>query len=273
MQGLSKQQALQNLRASIEMIEKRPPLEEASPFNADSGSFLAAPSGVLHEIFADEPRDAAAPLGFALAQSRQLLSKERPAIIVLQLSTDAQELGVPYGLGLVSFGLDPDAIVLARMDDPTDLLWAMEEAIACRAVAAVIADIAAPIKALDFTASRRFSLRAAASGCSAFLIRYARDREASAARFRWRLSPMLSQPPPFDGRAPGHPRWQVTLEKGSFGGRRLNTAPEGEIFLVDWTERGFERVTGDDRSRSARRSTPISGPLPAALGDRLSEAS
>lgn len=273
MQGLSKQQALENLRARIETIEKRPPLTEASSFESDSSSFLATPSGVLHEIFADESRDAAAPLGFALAQSRQALSQERPAIIVLQLSADGHELGIPYGLGLVSFGIDPEAIVLARMDDPIDLLWAMEEAIACRAVAAVIADIVTPIKALDFTASRRLSLRAAASGCSAFLIRYARDREASAARFRWRLSPMPSQPPPFDARAPGRPRWQVTLEKGNFGGRRVTAGPDGEMFLVDWTERGFERVAADDRSRGARRASPIHGPLPATLGDRLSEAS
>jgi protein ImuA len=273
MQGLSKQRALAELRAKIETLEKRPPLAETSALAVDSNSFLANPAGILHEIFADEPRDAAAPLGFALAQARGLLGKERPAIIMLQLSADGHELGVPYGLGLVSFGIDPDAIVLARMDDPIDLLWAMEEAIACRAVAAVIADIATPIRALDFTASRRLSLRGAASGCSAFLIRYGRDREASAARFRWRLSSLLSQPPPFDAQAPGRPRWQVTLEKGSLGGRRVITAPEGEIFLVDWTERGFERVAADDRSRGARRPAPLFGALPAALGDGLSQAS
>ena len=273
MQALSKQRALAELQAKIEAIEKRPQLAETAAFARESGSFLEAPAGVVHEIFADHPRDAAATLGFALAQASRLLRSERPAVIVLQLSTDGPELGVPYGPGLTSFGVDPDAIVLARMDDPIDLLWAMEEAIACRAVAAVIADIATPIRALDFTASRRLSLRGAASGCSAFLIRYARDREASAARFRWRLSPMPSRPPPFDTQAPGRPRWQVTLEKGRLGGHRVVAVPEGEMFLVDWTERGFEQVAVDDRSRGARHSPPLFGSLPAALGDRLSQAS
>ena len=43
--------------------------------------------------------------------------------------------------GSTSFGLDPDAVVLIRTDTIVELLWAMEEAIACRAVAAVVADI------------------------------------------------------------------------------------------------------------------------------------
>jgi protein ImuA len=234
---------------------------------------LATPHGVLHEIFADTQQEAGATLGFALAQVQRLVGRDRPAVIILQLGPDGRELGVPYGLGLKSFGIDPEAVVLGRMDDPVDLLWAMEEAIACRAVAAVIADIATPIKALDFTASRRLSLRAAASGCSAFLIRYMREREASAARFRWRLASVLSQPPPFDIRSPGRSRWEVTLEKGSVGGRRVTAAPGGEVFLVDWTERGLERVTTDGRSRGAQRSAPLSVALPAALGDGLSQAS
>ena len=272
MQGLSKQRALEELRTKIDRIEKKPALPEVSALALNASSLLAIPPGTLNEIFADIPPEAGSTLAFALAQSQPLLSRERPAIIILQLTQDGRELGVPYGLGLKSFGLDPDAIVLARMDDPIDLLWAMEEAIACRAVATVIADIATPIKALDFTASRRLSLRAAASGCSAFLIRYSREREASAARFRWRLASSLSQPPPFDAQAPGQPRWHVTLEKGSLDGRR-KVAPEGEVFLVDWTNRGLERVAANDRPRGARPLAPLPGPLPAALGDRLSQAS
>ena len=272
MQGLSKQRALDELRAKIDVIEKKPALAEAPTLAFGTSRLLAISPGTLSEIFADTPAETASTLAFALAQSQSLLSRERPALIILQLTQDGRELGVPYGLGLKSFGLDPEAIVLARMDDPIDLLWAMEEAIACRAVAAVIADIATPIKALDFTASRRLSMRAAASGSTAFLLRYTREREASAARFRWRLASALSQPPPFDAQAPGQPHWHVTLEKGSLDGRR-KVAPEGEVFLVDWTNRGLERVAANDRPRGARPLAPLPGPLPAALGDRLSQAS
>jgi protein ImuA len=135
----------------------------------------------------------------------------------------------------------------------------------------VIADIAYAHKALDFTASRRLVLRAAASGASVFFMRYAREREASAAKFRWKVEPSPSRSPRFDKRAPGPPRWRVTLEKGSLGKRR--TAPDGEVFLVDWSENGF--VLADDNSRDlagASRVTALSHAAPAALGDRLSQA-
>src|SRR5690606_31798639 len=118
---------------------------------------------------------------------------------------------------------------LIRAATITELLWALEEALACRAVAAVIADLARPHKALDFTASRRLALRSAASGGSLFLTRYGRGREASAARYRWRVVPRPSRPAPWDARAPGGPRWRVTLEKGRLGTARPGTA-EGESY-------------------------------------------
>jgi protein ImuA len=273
MQGLSKARMLTELRTKIEGIEKKPVLAETSISVPNPPPFLETPSGVMHEIFADTQTEAGTTLGFAFAQARPLISLKRPAVIILQLAQDGGELGVPYALGIKSFGIDPDAVVLGRTDTPVDLLWAMEEAIACRSVAAVIADIATPVKALDFTATRRLSLRAAASGCSIFVIRYTRQREASAARYRWRLASVLSRPPPFDRQAPGRPRWQVTLEKGSLGGRRVVASPMGEVFLVDWTERGLERVASDGGAGSVRRSASLSGPPPAALGDGLSQAS
>ena len=263
--------ALDTLRQQITALETRPVLQGEESLPARAG-FLVAPRGAVHEVFADELREGGAALGFALAQARSMLEPRRPAILYLQLQGDAQEAGVPYGLGLGSFGLDSGQVVFIRAQTIVELLWAIEEAVACRPVAAVVADIVHLHKALDFTASRRLSLRAAASGASVFLVRYAREREASAAKFRWKIAPAQSRPPPFDVTAPGPPRWRVTLEKGSLGGRR-RAAPEGEDFLVDWTEHGFERVIADDRTRGAQRPAPLSGAPSAALGDRLSEAS
>ena len=227
----------------------------------------------LHEVFADSLVNAGAALGFALAQARRFIEPARPGLLILQLKADAQELGLPYGLGLKSFGLDTEAIVLIRTDTIVELLWAMEEAIACRAVAAVVADIAYPHKALDFTASRRLACapqhparRCSSSATRATAKRAPHGSAGGSCR-------ELSRPPPFDDRAPGPPRWRVTLEKGSLGKRRKASA-EGEVFLVDWTENGF--VLADAKPQ---RSSPaltdvaaLSGAAPAALGDRLSEA-
>src|SRR5690606_34372292 len=150
-------------------------------------------------------------------------------VIYLQLADEAQQLGLPYGPGLLSFGFDPAALVLVRAATMGELLWAAEEAIACRAVAAVVADIGGHPKLLDFTASRRLSLRAAATGGSIFMLRYGTGREASAAQLRWRLSPAPSALRRWDAKAPGAQRWRVDLEKGTL--LKKQTA-----WLLGWTE-------------------------------------
>lgn len=222
---------LETLRAQIAALEQRPVLADSGAFLAErqgagtaSGkaagnplALLSPPAGLLHEVFADEQRLSGAALGFTLGLARSQLSRDRQAILYLQLAGEAQELGLPYGLGLAAFGIAPDALVIGRIAGITELLWAMEEAIACRAVAAVIADLGTQPKALDFTASRRLGLRTAAAGTSSFLIRYGCGREASAARLRWHVAPAPSGEQRFDPRAPGPPRYAVELEKGRLG--------------------------------------------------------
>ncbi len=262
----SKAKTIEALKEKVAAYETRAVLAGS---DAAVTGLLATPRGYVHEVFADSLVNTGAAFGFALAQAKTMLSPERPGLLILGLKSDTQELGLPYALGFRTFGLDAAAFVLIRTDTITELLWAMEEAIACRAVGAVVADIATPHKALDFTASRRLALRTAASGASVFLVRYARDREATAARYRWRVEPQSSQPPPFDERAPGPPRWHLTLEKGSLAtSRKAN--PEGEHYLVDWTENGL--VLADIGGRVGARPPAVAAlphAAPAALGDRL----
>jgi protein ImuA len=263
----SRAKTIEALKEKVAAFDTRPVLSGTDSDSAPPTGLLATPRGYVHEVFADTLVNTGAAFGFALAQAKGMLSVARPGLLILGLKSDTQELGLPYALGFRSFGLDATAFVLIRTDSMTELLWAMEEAIACRAVGAVVADVAYPHKALDFTASRRLALRTAASGASVFLVRYARDREATAARYRWRVEPQLSLSPPFDERASGPPRWRLTLEKGSLG-RAAN--PEGEKYLVDWTENGL--VLADIGSRDSARPpavAPLSRPHPAALGDRL----
>ncbi len=268
---LGKMQTIETLKQQVAALETNPVLQDTGSLSVPEG-WLATPRGVLHEVFADGLADAGAALGFALAQARRMLTPERPGLLILQLKSDAQELGLPYGIGLGQFGLDTAAIVLIRTDTITELLWAIEEAVACRAVGAVVADIAYAHRALDFTTSRRLALRSAASAGAIFLVRYARDREASAARYRWHIAPSISRPPPFDDRAPGHPRWRVRLEKGSLRQTRRGT-PDSEEYLVDWTADGFVPAdqSGTDAS-DVSQPAALSHAAYAELGDRLPEA-
>jgi len=261
MQGLSKQRALESLRARIENIEKRPPLAGIVRVDAVETHF-ALPAGMLHEIFTDTQRHAAASLGFALGAVRSMLTAERPVLLYLQLRNETQEAGLPYGAGLASFGLDPEAVILIRPETVMELLWAAEEALACTAVAAVIADIGSDPKALDFTASRRLGMRATENKTTFLLLRYGLGRTASAARLRWHLMPALSAMVPFDPREPGESRWHLTLEKGLRQGK-----PNGE-WVLSWTKNGFALMDGPDTDRAAGAAA-LPRIVPAALGDRL----
>jgi len=271
MQGAREKQ-LQDLRDKIAALETGPVLAGTGMDVGGTTAPLQIPIGALSEVFASDKQDSATALGFSLALARGLLTENRPGLIVLQLVEEAQKMGVPYGPGLTHFGVNSDQLVFARPQSIVELLWAMEEAIACRAVAAVVADIASFQKALDFTASRRLSLRSAASGTGTFLIRYTEQREASAARFRWSISPAISGPMPFDARAPGPPRWRAVLEKGRLRPDQP-VGVSGEEYLVDWTKDGFVLADIDGRDREVPVGrTALSRPEPAALGDRLPQA-
>jgi protein ImuA len=277
MHNVVREQRLAGLRTRIASIEKRPLLAEAATLPGKGSiegrgeAVLRAPAGLLHEVFADEQRNGGAALGFAFGLARGLLTPARPAILFLQLVHDGGEAGLPYGPGVSSFGIEPDRLILGRLASPAELLWAVEEAVACRAVAAVVAEVLGVPRALDFTNSRRLALRAASGGASVLLVRYGQQREASAARLRWRISPAESQAPPFDARAPGRARWQVVLEKGRLGAGLMEAGLE---LWLDWTENGFQPAGRGEAADSRRdRSRPAAyGALPAALGDRLSQA-
>lgn len=268
MQALDKQHTLAALRdriAGIVDLSVAAP-EDRAAAAASLSHPLALPGGRLHEIFTDERRNAGATLGFSLALARDLLAPSRPAVIYLQLNRDAQEMGLPYGAGLASFGFDPNMLLLVRADTIVELLWAAEEALACRAVAAVIADIAGQPKALDFTVSRRLSLRATKDGASFFFLRYGQWREATAAQFRWHLEPVLSAETPFDPRAPGTPQWQARLEKGAVGTSRQTE------WLLGWTQNGFEYFASQQhQAAKSSGSKALPRPVSAQLADGLSK--
>ena len=241
---------LDALRQKIAALEKRPALAEGAALLAqqvgqiaaandtrpDLHDLLAAPPGVLHEVFADEQQQSTLALGFALGMARRLIG-ERKAVLYLQLAEKTQELGLPYAIGVQQFGIDPDMMIIGRVGDVTELLWAMEEAISCRAVAGVIADVIGNPRALDFTASRRLSLRASATGTSAFILRYGLGREASASKLRWHVSPAVSAEQFYDPLAPGPPRFVVEIEKKRLGSKMQRA--EGMRLTLDWTEDGF----------------------------------
>ncbi|WIJ25524.1 ImuA family protein [Devosia sp. RR2S18] len=265
MDASDRQQRLAALRDTIANIERKPALANAAVrHTVGAGQFPVLGPGMVQEIFTDEHRNCGASLGFALGLGQQLLGGPRQVLVYLQLAGESQELGVPYGAGLLSFGLDPAQLILVRPKDMVELLWAAEEALACRGVAAVVAEIGGQPKILDFTASRRLSLRAQASKTSIFLLRYGTGREASAAQFRWHIGGARSGEMPYDPRAPGETRWRVVREKGALAQR------EQQEWILGWSENGFYIVdTAADHAPERRTGTTLPSAPSPQLGDRL----
>lgn len=257
----TRKEVLQNLRTVIDGLERRPVLmPKKRQAGADDALVLGAPPGLLHEVWGDHFAHAGSMLGFALGQATQLFNGQRQAVLYLGLTPEGQETGLVYGAGLCAFGVDPGRLIIGRMPKITDVLWAVEEAVASSGVAAVIADIYRSHKSLDFTVSRRLHLRTQAAGASVFMLRYGQEREVSAAACRWHVSPYASQRQPYDAHAPGVAQFNVVLEKA----HGIGTEMAGQNFILGWTQDGLTRVVG-----APGRGTAHSGAQPTTLGDRL----
>jgi protein ImuA len=136
--------------------------------------------GALHEIAAAREPEIAIATGFVLALAARSRSRN-----VLWIAEDLSlaENGLPYGPGLEESGNAPEHLVTVAAAHRLDVLWAMEEALRCRAVGVVIGELRA--RSIDPVATRRLSLAAAAGGTLGLILRTAPDDEPSAAATRW----------------------------------------------------------------------------------------
>src|SRR5205809_118261 len=91
--------------------------------------------------------------------------------------------GAPYGPGLDGIGIAPERLITVAAARERDVLWAMEEALRCRAVGMVIGEIRP--RDIDQVATRRLALAAAAGNALGLILRTAPDDGPSAAATRW----------------------------------------------------------------------------------------
>jgi protein ImuA len=162
-------------------------------------------TGALHEIAAARETEIPAATGFALALAARA---EGPLVWVAE-DMAIWESGAPYGPGLFALGLAPERLIAVAATKSRDVLWAMEEALACGA-GAVLGEIRGPI---DFTASRRLSLAAGKGHALALLLRSAPGEEASAAATRFILGAAASS----RASGPGPPRFSLQLRRNRRG--------------------------------------------------------
>jgi len=150
--------------------------------------------GALHEISATRETEIPAASGFALALTARnngstpernasgLNATGRDAIWIAE-DLSLVENGVPYGPGLHEAGIAPEKLITVAAARGRDVLWAMEEALRCRAVGVVIGELRG--RGIDQVATRRLALAAAAGNTLGLILRTTPTDEPSSAATRW----------------------------------------------------------------------------------------
>jgi len=192
------------------------------------------PLGAIHEFVATTREEAVSSTGFLTGLLKTLMGTEATVLWI----SSSQNLFSP---ALAFFGLAAHRIIRIQLTKPKDILWTVEEALKCGALAAVIGEIAD----LDFTASRRLQLAVENSKTTGFLLRCtARPLSTTACTARWRITPL---PSAVLGDLPGigYPRWQVELLK-------IRNGHPGQ-WNVHWQNDQFRVEHPDHRIKSQPR--------------------
>jgi protein ImuA len=198
------------------------------------GGFLC---GALHEISATGEAHFSAAAGFALGVAKRTAPSPRLFWIIEDMAI--AESGMPHGAGLDIFGLSPERLVTVSVSHRRDLLWAMEEALRCRAVDSVIGEIRT--SSIDGVAVRRLSLAAAENGALALLLRATPSNDASTAATRW----IVGAAPSSTTRDLGETRFISRLIRNRRG-------PVGS-WILEWSDR-------DEQFTLATHAQPVAAP-------------
>lgn len=208
----------------------------------------APPRAALSELLPAAGAEAAAT-AFVLSH----LGRRPGPVLWIQDRLSRRESGQPYrpGLGL------PGPILVLNLSHPRDALIAAEDGTRCPALSAVVVEIWGEPPALDFTATKRLALRAAASGVPCWLIRRNASAGLSAARDRWRIATLASAQDPDDPAAPGDPRWRAELfrSRDRRPGEwvvRHDRATHRLDFAAAVSDGALAEAGGEDRQRGAR---------------------
>jgi protein ImuA len=210
---------LEGLRMSIkrEMLETGLGIiNEAFP----QGRF---PLGAIHEFISEGPESSSATAGFISALVSPLMKNVGVGIWI----GNSRKIFPP---ALKQFGIEPSRIIFIDLQKEKDLLWAVEEALKCHGLAAVIADI----PELNLTISRRFQLAVEESQVTGFIHRsHARNLNTNASVSRWKIKPLPSESyEELPGL--GYPRWNIELLK-------IRNGKPG-VWQMEWANQRFNHI-------------------------------
>ncbi|MEO6638799.1 MAG: Error-prone repair protein ImuA [Ginsengibacter sp.] len=160
------------------------------------------PLAAVHEFIYASSEERAATVGFVSGILASIMRKGGVCIWI----NSSKAIFAP---ALKLFGVAPEKMIFITLKKEKEILWALEEALKCEGLAAVIGEM----QDLSFTVSRRLQLAVEKSQVTGFIFRN-RPRSLNITAFisRWKIFPV---PGEFDDDMPGvaFPRWKVELLK------------------------------------------------------------
>lgn len=181
------------------------------------------PRGVIHELISTSSEEAGCTSGFLSVVLGKLMQQGGSC---LWISTVPRRSIFPPALK--AFGVDPERILFLDAKTPKETLWAVEEALKCSALPAVVGELSE----LSFNDSRRLQLAAEQSQVSGFIHRFRPKTEnAVACVSRWRITSLPSELPNAKP-GPGFARWNVNLSK-------VRNGTPGS-WQVQWSDMGLD---------------------------------
>lgn len=207
-----KSELIKQLKAEIMALEKFPMPKPDQQHSLGLGPIEASfagngfPVGVLHELISRDRGGAASTNGFIAAILGRLMHASDYCLWISHQRT-------LFPPGLTQFGLKPDRFIFIDLQKEKEVLWAVEQALKCGALKAVVAEL----KEVSFAQSQRLQLAVEKSRVTGFIHRYQpMSDHALACATRWKIKPLPSKPES-DLPGVGFPRWQVELLKARNG--------------------------------------------------------
>jgi protein ImuA len=160
------------------------------------------PVGCTHEFLYQSIEDWAATNGFIAVLLSKLMQFDGAAIWVSASRT-------LFPSALKRFGVQPNKIIFIDLKNERDVLYATEECLKCKRIAAVVGET----KYISFKESRRLQLAAEQSRVTGLLVRpQYKTINTTACVSKWRITALPRELP--DGMPGiGFPRWNVELLK------------------------------------------------------------
>jgi protein ImuA len=160
------------------------------------------PAGAVHEFIYKGPEATAATSGFVSGLVAALMKNNG---VTIWMGSNRHI----FPPALTAWGIAAEKVIFIELKKEKQLLWAMEEALKCNGLAAVVAEI----PELSFTASRRLQLAVEKSQVTGFILRHQpKMANITSCVTRWQV---YALPSVVYNSLPGvgFPRWQVDLLK------------------------------------------------------------